>query len=64
MVAKQLKGRSENCIKNRFYSCLRHKYLNVKHPYYQVPEKKAKLNDEESQKNAIPDTIPHKEVQN
>lgn len=39
IIQKQLKGRSENSIKNRFYSFLRNKYLNIKNPYYVIPEK-------------------------
>ncbi|CAD8193753.1 unnamed protein product [Paramecium octaurelia] len=51
VITKALNQRSENSVKNRFYSCLRHKYLNIKNPYYIVPEKKQKLNEEESQQN-------------
>ncbi|CAD8128534.1 unnamed protein product [Paramecium sonneborni] len=51
IITKELNQRSENSVKNRFYSCLRHKYLNVKNLYYIVPEKKQKLNEEESQQN-------------
>ncbi|CAD8178382.1 unnamed protein product [Paramecium pentaurelia] len=39
VVQKELQGRSENSIKNRFYSYLRNKYLNIKNPYYVVPKK-------------------------
>ncbi|CAD8186801.1 unnamed protein product [Paramecium pentaurelia] len=51
VITKQLNSRSENSVKNRFYSCLRHKYLNIKNPYYIVPEKKQKLNEEDSYQN-------------
>ncbi|CAD8182279.1 unnamed protein product [Paramecium pentaurelia] len=44
-ISKHLNNRSENSIKNRFYSYLRNKYLNIKNPYYIVPEKKQKLNE-------------------
>ncbi|CAK82968.1 unnamed protein product (macronuclear) [Paramecium tetraurelia] len=44
-ISKNLNNRSENSIKNRFYSYLRNKYLNIKNPYYIVPEKKQKLNE-------------------
>ncbi|CAD8088849.1 unnamed protein product [Paramecium sonneborni] len=44
-ISKHLNKRSENSIKNRFYSYLRNKYLNIKNPYYIVPEKKQKLNE-------------------
>ncbi|CAD8090193.1 unnamed protein product [Paramecium primaurelia] len=37
-IQKHLNGRSENSIKNRFYSYLRTKYFGVKNPYYIVPE--------------------------
>ncbi|CAD8109631.1 unnamed protein product [Paramecium sonneborni] len=38
IIQKQLNGRSENSIKNRFYSYLRNKYFGVKNPYYIIPE--------------------------
>ncbi|CAK94245.1 unnamed protein product (macronuclear) [Paramecium tetraurelia] len=39
VIQKNLQGRSENSIKNRFYSYLRNKYLKIKNPYYIVPKK-------------------------
>ncbi|KAM3136238.1 hypothetical protein pb186bvf_011697 [Paramecium bursaria] len=54
-IQKELKGRSENSIKNRFYSFLRGKYLNIKNPYYIVPEKKKKIEKTEEQIKEIID---------
>ncbi|CAD8110316.1 unnamed protein product [Paramecium sonneborni] len=41
VIQKHLQGRSENSIKNRFYSYLRNKYLNIKNPYYIIPKKES-----------------------
>ncbi|CAD8171986.1 unnamed protein product [Paramecium pentaurelia] len=35
-ISEKLPGRSENMIKNRFYSFIKEKYLNQPNPYYKV----------------------------
>ncbi|CAK90015.1 unnamed protein product (macronuclear) [Paramecium tetraurelia] len=51
-IQKKLNGRSENSIKNRFYSYLRSKHFGVKNPYYIVPEQ-VKITKTDQKQNKI-----------
>ncbi|KAM3140058.1 hypothetical protein pb186bvf_007858 [Paramecium bursaria] len=46
-MAKQLKGRPENMIKNRFYSFIRKKYGKIENPYYVIQEVKNEIKVEQ-----------------
>ncbi|CAD8092824.1 unnamed protein product [Paramecium primaurelia] len=48
-MAKKLKGRPENMIKNRFYGYIRKNYAKQENPYYIVPNQKRQLNREDDQ---------------
>ncbi|CAD8120518.1 unnamed protein product [Paramecium sonneborni] len=48
-MAKKLKGRPENMIKNRFYGYIRKNYAKQENPYYIVPNQKRQLNKDDDQ---------------
>ncbi|CAD8101801.1 unnamed protein product [Paramecium primaurelia] len=48
-MAKKLKGRPENMIKNRFYGYIRKNYAKQENPYYIIPNQKRQLIKEEDQ---------------
>ncbi|CAD8185842.1 unnamed protein product [Paramecium octaurelia] len=48
-MAKKLKGRPENMIKNRFYGYIRKNYAKQENPYYIVPNQRRQLTKEDDQ---------------
>ncbi|CAK59671.1 unnamed protein product (macronuclear) [Paramecium tetraurelia] len=48
-MAKKLKGRPENMIKNRFYGYIRKNYAKQENPYYIVPNQKRQLIKDDDQ---------------
>ncbi|CAD8115139.1 unnamed protein product [Paramecium sonneborni] len=57
-----LVGRPENMIKNRFYSYLRQKFLNIQNPYYTIHQKKViKNKNQQSQNNQLQDMTEEKQ---
>ncbi|CAD8082768.1 unnamed protein product [Paramecium primaurelia] len=52
-MSKQLLGRPENMIKNRFYSYIRKQYGKIQNPYYVVPNNVRILEKEQQRKNNI-----------
>ncbi|CAK63104.1 unnamed protein product (macronuclear) [Paramecium tetraurelia] len=48
-MAKKLRGRPENMIKNRFYGYIRKNYAKQENPYYIVPNQRRQLTKEDDQ---------------
>ncbi|CAD8172352.1 unnamed protein product [Paramecium pentaurelia] len=52
-MSKQLSGRPENMIKNRFYSYIRKQYGKIQNPYYVVPNNVRFLEKDSTRKSKI-----------